>query len=60
MNEYVYDHKTDAYWYATEERLNQLKGAWNDTPTIHLYDWLQVAHPEVFKQWQAVYDIEKE
>jgi hypothetical protein len=60
MNEYIDDPKIEAYWYATEERLSQLKGAWQDDPYDHLYSWLQVAHPEVFKQWQAVFDIEKE
>jgi hypothetical protein len=50
----------DHYYYNVEERLSQLKGAWQDDPYDHLYSWLQVAYPEVFKQWQAVFDIEKE
>lgn len=29
------------------------------SPYEHLYEWLGQANPEVFKQWQAVYDIER-
>ena len=31
----------------------------NESPYEHLYDWIQQANPEVFKQWEAVYDIER-
>lgn len=30
------------------------------SPYEHLHDWLKEANPEVFKQWQSIYDIEKE
>ena len=29
------------------------------SPYEHLHDWLEQANPEVFKQWRAVYDIER-
>ena len=41
-----------------EESMNKLKQEWDDSPPMHLYFWLSEAYPEVFKQWQAVYDIE--
>jgi len=41
-----------------EERLHKMHSM--DSPPIHLYDWIQGAYPEVFKQWLAIYDIEKE
>jgi len=54
---------TDEDWIANEEleeRLSNMYKRFEYSPLVHLYDWLQVANPEVFKQWQAVYDIESE
>jgi hypothetical protein len=53
----------DDSWWANErieERIHSLKSEWNDSPPIHLYAWLEQAHPEIFKQWSAIYDIERE
>lgn len=49
------DQDIEEYVY----RLRDYK-PFDNSPFEHLYDWLQVANPEVFKQWEAVYDIEKE
>jgi len=53
---------TDEDWIRNEwieERLHNYQSDFEGSPLIHLFDWLQVVNPEVFKQWQAVYDIEK-
>ena len=54
---------TDEDWIANEEleeRLGKMYKQFENSPLVHLYDWLQIVNPEVFKQWQAVYDIESE
>ena len=54
---------TDEDWIHNEwieERLHNHRSSLEDSPPLHLYDWLQVVNPEVFKQWQAVFDIESE
>ena len=33
-----------------EDALHSMREEWEDSPPIHLYDWIQVAHPKVFKQ----------
>lgn len=53
------DEYYDPDW-KIEARIHSLKQEWNDSPPIHLYAWLEQAYPEVFKQWQSIYDIEKE
>jgi len=53
---------TDEDWIRNEwieERLHNYQSNFEGSPPLHLYDWLQVVNPEVFKQWQAVFDIEK-
>jgi len=53
---------TDEDWIANEEledKLHNMYKVFENSPLVHLYDWLQVVNPEVFKQWQAVFDIEK-
>jgi len=54
------DEPEDDWWIneQIEERLHDLSK--NESPPIHLYDWIQIAYPEVFKEWQAIYDIERE
>jgi hypothetical protein len=54
------DQPEDDWWVneQIEERLHNLHK--NESPPIHLYDWIQGAYPEVFKQWLAIYDIERE
>ena len=56
------DEPEDSWWVneQIEERIHTLKSEWNDSPPIHLYAWLEQAYPEIFKQWQAIYDIERE
>jgi hypothetical protein len=54
---------SDNDWWANEqieERLHSLKQYYDDSPPLHLYEWLEEAYPKVFKQWQAIYDIERE
>lgn len=54
---------TDDSWWINErieDKLHSLRSIFDDEPQNHLYDWLQVAHPHVFKQWQSIYDIERE
>ena len=54
---------TDEDWIRNEwieERLHNHRSSLEDSPPLHLYDWLQVVNPELFKQWQAVFDIESE
>lgn len=56
------DEPEDSWWVneQIEERIHNLKKEWEDSAPIHLYAWLEVAHPDVFKQWQSIYDIERE
>jgi hypothetical protein len=54
---------TDDDWLANEkleEKIHTMRELFEDSPAINLYDWLLEAHPEVFKQWQSIYDIERE
>ena len=53
------DEYFDPDWKVVET-IDKLKREWNDSPPIHLYAWLEQAYPEVFKQWLAIYDIERE
>jgi hypothetical protein len=52
----------DNSWWANErieDKLHKLVAdSYDDSPPLHLYDWLKVAHPDVFKQWEAIYEIE--
>ena len=52
----------DSWWVneQIEEQIYKLKSDWEDSPPIHLYEWLAQAHPEIFAQWQSIYDIERE
>jgi hypothetical protein len=43
-----------------EDKLHTMRQLFEDSPAIHLYDWLLGAYPQVFKQWQSIYDIERE
>jgi hypothetical protein len=52
------DNMADTDWWL-EEQMDKLKGEWEDSPPIHLYEWIQSAYPEVFKQWLSIYDIER-
>jgi hypothetical protein len=56
------DEPEDSWWVneQIEERIHTLKSEWEDSPPIHLYAWLEQAYPEIFKQWQSIYDIERE
>ena len=42
-----------------EMLVEAFKKEWEDSAPIHLYAWLEVAHPNVFKQWKAIHDIER-
>ena len=58
----VYDNpcdQTEDDWWV-EEQMDKLKVDWEDAPPMHLYYWLLEAYPEVFKQWQSLYDIKRE
>ena len=51
---------TDEDWIRNkwiEERLHNHRVGYEDSPPIHLYDWLREVHPMIFNQWKAVYDI---
>jgi len=51
---------TDEDWIRNEwieERLHNHRVLYEDSPPIHLYDWLREVHPMIFNQWKAVYDI---
>ena len=52
----------DSWWVneQIEERIHNLKREWEDSAPIHLYAWLEVAHPDIFQEWQSIYDIERE
>jgi hypothetical protein len=43
-------------WWVSEQVDKIIK----DSPQNHLCEWLAQAYPEVFKQWSAIYDIERE
>lgn len=52
---------TDDDWLANElieQKIHNCIDSYNDSPPLHLYDWLKVAHPDVFKQWESIYNIE--
>jgi hypothetical protein len=42
-----------------EETINRMNKELIDSPYHHLYEWLQVKDPMLFKQWEAIYDITK-
>jgi hypothetical protein len=54
------DEPEDSWWAneRIEDRLHKLYS--NDEPPMHLYYWIQEAYPKVFKQWLAIYDIERD
>ena len=54
---------TDEYFdpdWKMLDTISKLKKEWEDSAPIHLYAWLEVSYPDVFKQWQSIYDIERE
>ena len=50
----------DDWWVneQIEDRLHNLSK--DESPPIHLYDWIQGAYPEIFKEWLSIYDIERQ